>query len=182
MKKFIFTFIAIVLLSANSAFAYNLNNFSDDYKIISALKVLEKNNQTETLSRLEKSNVQIQFYDLSQISYSYAKHFAVSTTDENGDNFILINQNFASSPKEALACLIAHESVHQLAHATYNEEVEATTTEAKTWILLRNQVTNSTQDALVSRLNKLAAMQSTDNKLIAKAISNSAFYQTQLAR
>ncbi|MCQ2789902.1 MAG: hypothetical protein MJ229_05950, partial [bacterium] len=86
-------------------------------------------------------------------------------------------------PKEALACLIAHESVHQLPQATYEEEVRATTTEARTWQLLKNKVgANYQNDILVKRLNNLVAMQEGGRDLIAKAISNNAFYQTQLAK
>ena len=183
MRKVITALALIIFLSFNAAYASNFSNISDDAKIVSALKVLEANNQTDVFARLNKHNVKIMFYDLSLISYSYAKHYAVASTDENGDNYILINSNLSSSPKEALACLIAHESVHELANATYEEEVRATTTEAKTWMLLKDQVSgNYENDTLVKRLNNLVAMQQSGNDLISKAIANNAFYQNQLVK
>lgn len=183
MKKIITLVIFVIALTANTAFAYDLNKMSDDAKIVSALKVLEANNQTDVLARINNSKTKIIFYDLTMISYSYAKHYAVASTDEYGENYILINSNLASSPKEALACLIAHESVHQLPQATYEEEVRATTTEARTWQLLKDKVgANYQNDILVKRLNNLVAMQEGGRNLIAKAISNNAFYQTQLAK
>mgnify|MGYP003293401672 CR=1 FL=1 len=42
MKKIIIALFSLLFFAANSAFAYNLNYFSDDYKILSALNVLEK--------------------------------------------------------------------------------------------------------------------------------------------
>ncbi len=173
----------ILFLSINTSDAYDLNKMSDNSKIISALKVLEENNQTDVLTRLNKHKIKIMFYDLSMISYTYSKHYAVASTDEYGDNYILINTNLSSSPKEALACLIAHESVHELAQATHEEEVRATTTEAKTWMLLKDKVSEKYEnDILVKRLNNLLAMHETGNNLISKAISNNAFYQKQLAK
>lgn len=182
MYRLVVTLI-ILLLSVNTTFAYNLNKMTDDGKILSALNVLERNGMTDVFTRIEKSKAKIMFYDLSMIDYSYAKHYAVASTDEYGDNYILINSNLRNSPKEALACLIAHESVHQLPQATYEEEVRATNTEARTWIAVKNTVSgNYENDRLVQRLNRLVAMQNNGNDLIAKAISNNAFYQNQLAR
>ncbi len=183
MKKLITALILMFFLSVNAAYAYDINNISDNTRIISALKILEDNNQTDVLARLNKHKVKIIFYDLSLLSYSYAKHYAVASTDEYGDNYILINSNLSSSPKEALACLIAHESVHELEHATYEEEVRATITEAKTWLLLKDKVSGKYEnDILVKRLNNLLAMHETGDNLIAKAISNNAFYQKQLVK
>lgn len=183
VKKLVTAIIFILFLSINTTFAYDINKMSDNAKIISALKVLESNNQTDVLARISKHKIKIMFYDLSLISYTYSKHYAVASTDEYGDNYILINSNLSSSPKEALACLIAHESVHELAKATYEEEVRATTTEAKTWLLLKDKISgNYENDILVKRLNNLVAMHETDNNLISKAISNNAFYQKQLAK
>ena len=181
MKKLLIAIMFIIFISINAANAYELNRMSDDSKIISALEILEKNNQTEVLDRLQKNNVKIMFYDLSMLSYQYAKHFAVASTDEYGDKYILINSNLMSSPKAALACLIAHESVHELAKATQEEEVLATTTEAETWMLLKDQVSDKyANDVLVQRLNKIALMN--ENKSITVAIANNSFYQNQLAK
>lgn len=184
-KKILTILIVSVCLLFNiqTAEAYNLNSMTEDSKIMSALKVLNDNNQTATLTRIEKSKTKIMFYDLTLISFSYAKHYAVASVDEYGDNYILINSNLKSSPKEALACLIAHESVHQLPTATFDEEVLATTTEARTWMLLKDKVSDAqySNDRLVKRLNNLVSMEEKDNNLIAKAISENSFYQNQLS-
>lgn len=184
-KKILTILIVSVCLLFNiqAANAYNLNSMTDDSKIMAALKVLNDNNQTATLTRIEKSKAKIIFYDLTLISFSYAKHYAVASVDEYGDNYILINSNLKSSPKEALACLIAHESVHQLPTATFDEEVLATTTEARTWMLLKDKVSDAqySNDRLVKRLNNLVSMEEKDKNLIAKAISENSFYQNQLS-
>lgn len=182
MKKILWLIIAFVFLSLNQVQALELNNYSDDAKIISALQVLENIGSGDVFKRLDESATKIMFYDLTLMSFSYAKHYAVSTTDENGNNYILINESFRNSPTQAIACLIAHESVHQLPHATLAEEVKATTIEAQTWIKLGNPI--NSDDNLVKRENKLALMYksstSRDN-LIQASIENNTFYQKQLA-
>ena len=178
----IFALILVLIFGAQTANAYDLNKMTDNQTILSALKTLENNNQTDVLARIEKNNVQIMFYDLTLISLSYAKHYAVASTDENGDNYILINSNLINSPKEALACLIAHESVHELQHATYEEEVKATTTEAQTWELLKDGVSAKyNNDVLVKRLNTLLLIKGAGQNNIAKAIAQNSFYKEQLS-
>lgn len=184
MKKVLLVIMALFVLSSNQVQASNLNNFSDDSKIISALEVLENIGSNDVFSRLDKSSTKIIFYDLTLMSYSYAKDYAISSTDESGNNYILINEKFRNSPKEAIACLIAHESVHTLAHPTLDEEVRATTTEAQTWIKVRNQLSSSTNDNLVIRENKLANLYKASapgENLIKDLIANNSFYQQQLA-
>jgi hypothetical protein len=184
MKKVLLVIMALFVLSFNKVQASNLNNFSDDSKIISALSVLENIGSDDVFTRLGKSSTKIIFYDLTLISYSYAKHYAVSSTDENGNNYILINEKFRNAPKEAIACLIAHESVHQLPQATLEEEVKATTTEAQTWLKVKNSVSPDVSDALINRENKLANLYKTStpsDNLIKDLIANNSFYQQQLA-
>lgn len=184
MKKVFLAVIALFVLSANQVFAYNLNNISDDAKVVSALQVLENIGAADVFDRLEKSSTKVMFYDLTLMSYSYAKHYAISSTDENGNNYILINEKFKNSPKEAIACLIAHESVHQLSQATLDEETRATTREAQCWLQLKDRVDVSCSDDLLNRLNRLAMLyhNSTPGQdLIKISISNNSFYQQQLA-
>ena len=184
MKKAVLAIMVLFVLSFNQVQASNYNKISDDSKVIAALGVLESVNAQDVITRLEKSATKVIFYDLSLMDYSYAKHYAVSSTDENGNNYILINERFRNSSKEAIACLIAHESVHQLSQATLDEEVRATTTEAQTWLKVRNSSTSTVTNDLTNRLNKLAMMYqtSTPNKnLIEDSIANNSFYQQQLA-
>lgn len=170
-----------MFLGVNQAQAANVSKYSDDYKVQAALTVLENIGSNDVFTRLDKNQVKIMFYDLTMIDYSYANHYAVASTDENGENFILINSKFQNSPKEAIACLIAHESVHVLPQATMAEEVQATTVEAQTWLKVRANVSN-TNDKLVQREMKLADNYEADNNRIAQAIASNSFYQSQLAK
>src|SRR5574344_2132388 len=185
MKRVLFSVFIILMCLALPANATNMNKYSDNGKIISALNVLENINETEVFTRLDKGNVKIMFYDLSLIDYSYAKHFAVSSTDENGNNVILINERYQGAPKEAIASLIAHESVHVLPQATLNEEVQATTKEVQTWLKLKDNVSSSYENnELVKRENQLALMyksSTANNNIIKNSIENNSFYKQQLA-
>ena len=186
MKKILVVMMALFVLSFNQAYAKgsDLSRFSDDSRVISALEVLQNVGSEDVFSRLDKSGTKIIFYDLSLMSFSYAKHYAVSSTDENGNNYILINEKFRSSPKEAIACLIAHESVHVLPQATLDEEVRATTTEAQTWMKVKNSVSSQSGDDLIARENKLANMYKAStpyDNLIKDSIAGNSFYKQQLA-
>lgn len=181
MRKILVVLMFIMFLGVNQAQAANVSKYSDDYKVQAALTVLENIGSNDVFTRLDKNQVKIMFYDLTMIDYSYANHYAVASTDENGENFILINSKFQNSPKEAIACLIAHESVHVLPQATMAEEVQATTVEVQTWLKVRANVTN-TNDKLVQREMKLADNYEADNNRIAQAIASNSFYQAQLAK
>lgn len=181
MRKVLVVLMFIMFLGVNQAQAANVSKYSDDYKVQAALTVLENIGSNDVFTRLDKNQVKIMFYDLTMIDYSYANHYAVASTDENGENFILINSKFQNSPKEAIACLIAHESVHVLPQATMAEEIQATTVEAQTWLKVRANVTD-TNDKLVQREIKLADNYEADNNRIAQAIASNSFYQAQLAK
>lgn len=184
MKKLLLVLMFIMFLGVNQAQAVDFSKYSDDYKVKNALEVLENIGSNDVFERLDKNKIKIMFYDLSMIDYSYSKHYAVASTDENGENYILINATFKNSPKEAIACLIAHESVHVLPRATLEEEVRATTTEIQTWLKVCDKVAN-VNDKLVQREIKLAdnyKLSTPNNNLIAQAIASNSFYKTQLAR
>ena len=184
MKKIIGLVMLMFLLSVSKVQAVELNNYTDDIKVLSALEVLDNIGSNDVFDRLDKSSTRIIFYDLSLMSFSYASHYAVSSTDESGNNYILINEKYRNAPKEALACLIAHESVHQLEHATIDEEVRATTVEAQTWLKLASHVEVGMNDALVNRENRLARMykmSTSRQNLIRDSITSNNFYQQQLA-
>ena len=184
LKRIAIILVALfsLLINVQSANAYNIYNMTEDSKILSALKILNSTSQSSVLNNIERSKTKIMFYDLTMLSFSYAKHYAIASVDEYGDNFILINSRLKNSPAEALACLIAHESVHQLKQANFDEEVLATKTEAKTWMMLKDRVSaNYANDMLVKRLNKLVSLEETGNNMIAKSISENSFYKNQLA-
>lgn len=184
MKRVLLVFIFVILFTVNKTQATNISKYSDDYKIQSALELLDKVGSNDVFDRLNKTKSKIIFYDLTMIDYSYANLYAIATTDEYGENFILINSKYQNSPKEAIACLIAHESVHVLPQATFEEEVKATTIEAQTWLKVGNNISNS-NDKLVQREIRLAntyKASTPNNNLIAQAISTNNFYKTQLAK
>lgn len=173
------------MVVATPAQATNMNKYSDNGKIESALNILESINANDVFNRLDNGSIKIMFYDLSLIDYSYAKHYAVSSTDENGNNYILINERYQNAPAEAIASLIAHESVHVLPQATMDEEVQATTTEARTWLRLKDRVSSDyNSNELVKRENNLGIMYQAStgsSNLIKASIASNSFYQQQLA-
>ena len=184
MRKVLFLIIALLVLCANQVMASNFSKYSDDGNIVAALEVLDSISANDVFERLDKSSTKIIFYDLALMNYAYSKFYAVASTDNYGNNYILINERFKNSPKEAIACLIAHESVHQLPHATLDEEVSATTEEAQTWIKVKSSVNSNISNDLTNRENKLALMyqESTPGQnLIKDAITGNSFYQRQLA-
>ena len=87
MKKIIWLVLAVVLLSLSRVQAADFYKYSDDAKVIDALNVLENIGSSDVFARLDKSSTRIIFYDLSLMSFSYAKHYAVSSTDELGNNY-----------------------------------------------------------------------------------------------
>lgn len=184
MKKIIGLVMLMFLLSVSKVQAVDFNNYTDDIKVLSALEVLDNIGSSDVFDRLDESSTRIIFYDLSLMSFSYAKHYAVSSTDESGNNYILINEKYRNAPKEAIACLIAHESVHSLSKATLDEEVRATTTEAQTWLKLSGRIDVGMNDGLVNRENRLARMykmSTSRQNLIKDSIVSNNFYQRQLA-
>ena len=182
MKKYLLILMALFMLSINTAFAANVNSYSQDAKIRSALTLLNENNAVEVFDNLDYQKVKIMFHDFSMISFSHAKHYAMKATS-GGKNYILINSRYKSAPTEAIACLIAHESFHKLSKATFEEEVMATTKEAIYWMKLGSKTKDYGNDPVVSRLNNLSDLYTASDaqsNLIKDRIANSSFYQSQL--
>ena len=129
MFKRVFVLMAcLVMLSSSAVMAENVRNFSEDVKIQSALEMLDDIGAEEIFNNLRENSVKIMFYDLSQIAFKHANHFAMNTTDTWGNRYILINSKFKNAPTEQIACLIAHESCHKANKATLAEETLATRT------------------------------------------------------
>lgn len=186
VKKVLLVIMTLFVLSINQVCAKgsDLSKYSDDSRVMLALEVLQNIGASDVFTRLDKSKTKIIFYDLSLISFSYAKHYAISSTDDSGNNYILINEKFRLSAKEAVACLIAHESVHVLPQPNLDEEARATTTEAITWLKVRELSNIPLGDDLVAHENKLAILyraSTPTNNLIKDSIAGNSFYQSQLA-
>ena len=123
------------------------------------------------------------FYDLSQINFTYCNHFAMNTTDNWGNRYILINSKFKNAPTEQIACLIAHESCHKGKVATLAEETTATRTEAKYWTVLKKRNIAYANTELTERLNNLVNLErvsTVNHDYIQDKISNNSFYKEQL--
>ncbi len=181
IKRFAILFIFLFSL-AQSAFCYELTNFTADKKILLALIEIQKTGKSEVFENLQDMNVKIKFYDLSQLHYSYSNHYAVAMKGTYGKREIYINSRLRNSPPEALACLIAHESFHKLPKATLEEETKCTTIETKYWIILKDNSRNYGSDRLVLRLNTLQKAYITFGEAAIRArIQKSKFYQKQLA-
>lgn len=85
---------------------------------------------------------------------------AVTAKTADGGLVILISANYKTAPVEAIACLIAHESVHHENTKTYEEEVRAWTTEVQTWMSFtsQNPSLKVSDSKLVKRLNYLSKL------------------------
>lgn len=183
MKKTLLSLIILLMLSCNQVFAANMSKYTKDTKILSALKILEKIESLEIFSNLDEKKVKIIFYDFSNISFSYSNHYAMTSIDNFGDRYILINAKYQNAPIEAIACLIVHESYHKLNRATLEEEVRATQAEAEFWAKVKPAELEM-ENKLVMRLNKLETLYKNSTKqtnLIQEEIENNTFYQKQLA-
>ena len=184
LKRILVLLACLFVVFSSSVSAMNVRSFSDDYKIREALEMLDDIGATEIFENLQENSVKIRFYDLTQISFKYQNTFAINSTDNWGDRYILINAKYRNAPTEQIACLIAHESCHKGKVATLTEETRATRTEAKYWTVLKKHNVAYADTALTNRLNSLANLESVstvDHDLIRERISNSKFYQSQLA-
>ena len=183
MKNFILTILIFLIFSTTQCFAYNLKDFSNDAKILSAMQLLEQSGDTDVFENLKRNAVKVKFYNLSTMSAGQ-NVFAANTYNQYGRRVILINSIYKDAPAEQIACLIAHESYHTARKATLDEETRATTKEAQ--CSRRLQVASNTypQTRLTKRLNRISNLEiaSTENtNYIQDKIANSSFYKTQFS-
>ena len=87
--------------------------------------------------------------------YGLANCEAVTMKTQAGGLVIYINKKHQNAPKEALACLIAHESQHHTQTGTKAEEVRAWVMEVSTWnaFVRQNSQVAYSNSTLVKRLN-----------------------------
>lgn len=157
--NFIFLISIIIgfVFTSEIVWGQSLNDLTDDKSILQALTILKETNQTSVLDRLHRNKVKIEFYDLISIDHRYVNHFAINSYDEDNNVHILINSNLKYSPYEALASLIAHESMHELPQSTVVEEQKAIMEEVRVWKILKSRVPEKyNDDRLVQRLNRLS--------------------------
>ena len=160
MKKLVVTVILFVvcLVSNSVAFASNYETITSNEKIASSLTALESVNRNDVLAILRGNNttrkpIRVMFRELEV--YGLANCEAVTMKTQAGGLVIYINKKHQNAPKEALACLIAHESQHHTQTGTKAEEVRAWVMEVSTWNAFVRQNSNVaySNSTLVKRLN-----------------------------
>lgn len=172
----------IMFIFCSTAQAGDFSKISTNEKIVSALGKLE-NVDNSVLTRLQGQNstnkpIRVMFRDLA--IYGQAKTEAVTMKTNNGGLVILISNRHISAPAEALACLIAHESVHEAGTNTVKEEIQAWTTEAHVWntFVSENSGLQVEGSKLVKRLNYISSLYTQDgSSSISKIIANNGVYK-----
>ncbi|MDD3237830.1 MAG: hypothetical protein PHV37_07005 [Candidatus Gastranaerophilales bacterium] len=174
MKKLCNIFVLICaafILSLNTAFAADFSQNTSNATLTSALNVLESANKQDVLTVLGGNNpsnkpIKVMFRNLEV--YGYGKCEAVTGKTNNGGYVIFINKIHETAPAEAIACLIAHESVHVAngCDGTFSEELRAWTMETRTWISLSSQNPTASYDSsrLVKRENYLSKLYNRDGQ------------------
>ena len=187
MSKIAVLFSAIILMfCSNVAFAADYTANTKQPVLTAALNKLEAMNNKKVLNVIQGQNstnkpIKIMFRNLEVMGYGTCE--AVTAKAADGSLVILISANYKTAPVEAIACLIAHESVHHENTKTYEEEVKAWTTEVQTWLsFVNNNPSLKTADSkLVKRLNYLSKLYTKDGNqmtTIEGLIANNPAYAT----
>lgn len=168
MSKLFVLISALVLLSvSNVALAADFSANTKQPVLVAALEKLDATNNRKVLNVIQGQNstnqpIKIMFRDLAALGYGTCEAVTAKTTE--GKLVILISSNYKTAPVEAVACLIAHESVHHENTKTYDEEVRAWTTEVQTWVTFTqsNPSLKVSDSKLVKRLNYLSKLYTRD--------------------
>jgi len=164
LSKIVVLFSALIIMSvSNVAFAADFSANTKQPVLTAALNKLEAMNNTKVLNVIRGQNsvnkpIKIMFRNLEVMGYGTCEAVTAKTAD--GGLVILISANYKTAPVEAVACLIAHESVHHENTKTYEEEVKAWTTEVQTWMAFtsQNPSLKVSDSKLVKRLNYLSKL------------------------
>ena len=187
LKELVVCLCFIVILNvSNAALAGDFSVNTKQPVLTEALNKLEAMNNRKVLDVIQGQNstgkpIKIMFRDLAALGYGTCEAVTAKTTD--GRLVILISSNYKTAPTEAVACLIAHESVHHENTKTYEEEVRAWTTEVQTWVAFtsENPSLKISDSKLVKRLNYLSKLYAKDgNQMtsIANIIANNPAYSS----
>ena len=185
MSKIVVLFSALVLLSvSNVALAADFSANTKQPVLTAALNKLEAMNNRKVLNVIQGNNstgkpIKIMFRNMAAMGYGTCEAVTAKTAD--GRLVILISSDYKTAPVEAVACLIAHESVHHENTKTYEEEVRAWTCEVQTWVAFTsvNPSLKLSDSKLVKRLNYLSKLYTRDgnqNTSIANLIANQPAY------
>ena len=168
LRKIVVLFCAFILMCvSNVAMAADFTENTKQPVLTAALNKLEAMNNTKVVNVIKGQNstnkpIKIMFRNLEVMGYGTCE--AVTAKSADGGLVILISANYKTAPVEAVACLIAHESVHHENSKTYEEEVKAWTTEVQTWMAFTNLNPSLKQNdsKLVKRLNYLSKLYTKD--------------------
>lgn len=162
-KLFVLICTFAVLAVSNVAVAADYTASTKQPVLTAALLKLEAMNNRKVLNVIQGQNttgqpVKIMFRDLAALGYGTCEAVTAKTAD--GKLVMLISSNYKTAPVEAIACLIAHESIHHENTKTYEEEVRAWTTEVQTWVAFTdvNPALKADSSKLVKRLNYLSKL------------------------
>jgi len=163
-SKIVVLFCALIFVCiSNVAVAADFSMSTKQPVLVEALNRLAAMNNTKVLNVIQGQNstnkpIKIMFRNLEVMGYGTCE--AVTAKTANGGLVILISANYKTAPVEAIACLIAHESVHHQNTKTYEEEVQAWTTEVQTWMSFtsQNPSLKVSDSRLVKRLNYLSKL------------------------
>jgi hypothetical protein len=179
ISKLILCSIYIFIFQVHSVFAYN----ADQQKIEAAIEIIKNYGYKENVATLKGKNytykpVKIIFKDLTEINFAYSKFFAVTVTNDDGDLYILINNNLQNSDVRVLACLILHESNHCKENSldSVTEEVNAHEQETALYLHLLEDDRNlqyKVEDRLIIRENRLKKI--FDDALMSYISSNTSY-------
>lgn len=187
MSGLLALFSALILMCfSNVALAADYSVNTKQPVLTAALEKLEAMNNRKVLNVIQGQNstnkpIKILFRNLEVMGYGTCE--AVTAKSADGGLVILISANYKTAPVEAIACLIAHESVHHENTKTYEEEVRAWTTEVQTWVSFTasNPSLKTADSKLVKRLNYLSKLYAKDgNQMtsIENLIANNPAYST----
>ncbi len=187
MSRVVVLFSALILMIfSNSVLAADYTANTKQPILTEALYKLEAMNNRKVLDVIQGHNstnrpIKIMFRNLEALGYGTCE--AVTAKSADGGLVILISSNYKTAPIEAIACLIAHESVHHENTKTYEEEVRAWNTEVKTWIAFTqvNPSLKTSDSKLVKRLNYLSKLYTKDGNqmtTIASLIANNPAYSS----
>ena len=185
MRRVMVLFSALIILSvSNIALAADFSANTKQPVLVEALNRLEAMNKKQVISVIQGNNstgkpIKLMFRDMAAMGYGTCE--AVTAKSSDGRLVIIISSNYKTAPVEAIACLIAHESVHHENTKTYEEEVRAWTCEVQTWVAFTNVNPSLKQSdsKLVKRLNYLSKLYTNDgNQMtsIANIIANQPAY------
>ncbi|MGM9994154.1 MAG: hypothetical protein ACI37R_05450 [Candidatus Avigastranaerophilus sp.] len=185
MSKVLVLFSALILFGfSNAAVAADFSDNTKQPVLVSALNKLEAMNKTQVINVIKGNNstgkpIKLMFRNMAAMGYGTCE--AVTAKSADGRLVIIISADYKTAPIEAIACLIAHESVHHENTKTYEEEVRAWTTEVQTWNSFTsvNPSLKQNSSKLVKRLNYLAKLYEKDgnqNTSIANLIANQPAY------